>query len=172
MAENTPEKSRDQQINDLATRVATEFKAVKALIPDANTFIPKTGNREELAGWQQLKTPLYQTDADGVTALVIGANAPDAMELTTDPGSVELVISGNKFFGNSPYNGETYTLDYRAWWVKTLTFKVVPYYLKTSFAQQTVWIGGEAPTIEANDTLVMLWDGATLFLNLLKANPS
>lgn len=72
MAENTPEKSRDQQINDLATRVATEFKAVKALIPDANTFIPKTGNREELAGWQQLKTPLYQTDVDGVTALVIG----------------------------------------------------------------------------------------------------
>lgn len=27
---NTSEKSRDQQINDLATRVATEFKSVKA----------------------------------------------------------------------------------------------------------------------------------------------
>lgn len=139
---------------------------------DISNLVPKAGDRGELAGWQQLKTPRYQTDGDGVTALVIGANAPDAMELTTDPGSVELAISGNKFFGSSPYDGETYTLDNRAWWVKTLTFKVSPNYLKTSFAQQAVWIGGEAPTIEANDTLVMLWDGTTLFLNLLKANPT
>lgn len=52
MAENTTEKSRDQQINDLATRVATEFKSVKASIPNTNTLIPKTENRGELAGWQ------------------------------------------------------------------------------------------------------------------------
>lgn len=30
MAENTTEKSRDQQINDLATRVATEFKNIRS----------------------------------------------------------------------------------------------------------------------------------------------
>lgn len=37
MAENTTEKSRDQQINDLATRVAQEFKTVKNNMVSVNT---------------------------------------------------------------------------------------------------------------------------------------
>lgn len=37
MTETTTEKSRDQQINDLATRVAQEFKAVKNNTVSVNT---------------------------------------------------------------------------------------------------------------------------------------
>lgn len=37
MAETTTEKSRDQQINDLATRVAQEFKTVKNNTVSVNT---------------------------------------------------------------------------------------------------------------------------------------
>lgn len=96
MAETT-EKSRDQQINDLATRVATEFKTVKnntvsvnsqALtdvqktqvktnlgITDVNTstLVPKTGNRGVLAGYE---TPASASSIDGTSndANYSGAN--------------------------------------------------------------------------------------------------
>ena len=78
MAENTTEKSRDQQINDLATRVATEFKSVKASIPNTNTLIPKTENRGELAGWQN-EGILGAVSYTGEMASFITAGSPDAM---------------------------------------------------------------------------------------------
>lgn len=49
MAETTTEKSRDQQINGLATRVAQEIKALKE---QAATLVPKVGNRGALAGYE------------------------------------------------------------------------------------------------------------------------
>lgn len=54
MAESTTEKSRDQQINDLATRVATEFK----------TTISKSGNRGTLAGYE---TPSSASSINGAS---------------------------------------------------------------------------------------------------------
>lgn len=88
MAETTTEKSRDQQINDLATRVAQEFKTVKNNtvsvntqtltdaqktqvktnlgITDVNTstLVPKTGNRGVLAGYE---TPASASSIDGTS---------------------------------------------------------------------------------------------------------
>lgn len=80
MAENTTEKSRDQQINDLATRVATEFKSVKASIPNTNTLIPKTENRGELAGWWN-EGILGAVSYTGEMASFITAGSPDTNEI-------------------------------------------------------------------------------------------
>lgn len=157
MAETTTEKSRDQQINDLATRVAQEFKTVKNNtvsvntqtltdaqktqvktnlgITDVNTstLVPKTGNRGVLAGYE---TPASASSIDGTSndANYSGAN----------------VTVANGVSGTS--------------WTKTvLLTDAVTVTLGSSWS----WVGGEAPTISANSLLVLHWCSTVGIANVI-----
>lgn len=147
MAETTTEKSRDQQINDLATRVAQEFKTVKNNtvsvntqtltdaqktqvktnlgITDVNTstLVPKTGNRGVLTGYE---TPASASSIDGTSndANYSGANVTVA-------------------------NGASETS-----WTKTVLLTgAVTVTLGSSWS----WVGGEVPTVTVNSVLVLHW---------------
>lgn len=166
MAENTTEKSRDQQINDLATRVATEFKSVKASIPNTNTLIPKTENRGELAGWQN-EGILGAVSYTGETASFITAGSPDAMSYNGGGVTTFKVCPTCK--DNNGYMGDSIIGNIS--WVKTLRIVNLPA-CSISFGTEFTWITGEAPTIEVGDIIVIFWSGTHGFLNILKANPS
>lgn len=164
MAENTTEKSRDQQINDLATRVAQEFKTLKGQSVDTSAFVPKAGDRGVLKGWTHEDTVPYEYAGPGESGNSIYADSPDAMVFPSDADLTELYLQGDHY--NDPDYGSA---GLKPFWIKTIRFEKVPSW---TFGSDCIWVDGEAPTIEVGDFLIILFTGGTYFLKLLKKNAS
>lgn len=139
MAESTTEKSRDQQINDLATRVAQEIKATKALVPDTSTLVPKAGDRGVLGG--------YQTVVDGHMVY------PDYIyEYITMDDTPNSATTGGNVFISKGTEGTTF--------VKIIALAGSPQVQIVGSTDEDKncikWVDGEAPEITVG-VLIYLW---------------
>lgn len=132
------QKNLSGQVNALATRVAQEIKATKALVPDTSALVPKAGNRGVLGG--------CQTVVDG--HMVYPDNIYEYITMDDTPNSA--TTGGNVFIGTGT-EGTTF--------VKIIALAGSPQIQVVGSDEdknKIKWVGGEVPEITVG-VLIYLW---------------
>ena len=107
---------------------------------EVNDKVNASGNRNVLAGYESAAT---------VTSLSVTASTQDSLIYN----STSAITCNNGTAGQA--------------WIKVVTCKQVP--ASVSIGNQWAWVGGSAPTLKANGTLIFCWNGNNGLVNFLSA---